>query len=145
MAAVDRYLSFNVSSALCLTSALLRAFPRRPGLRRVVVNVSSLAAILPFKSWTFYCAGKAARDMMFRVLAKEDADIRVLSYAPGPLDTEMHEQARTMTADSDLRQQCINRKEEGKLVDIEASARKMLDLIQTDAYKSGNHVDFFDK
>ncbi|XP_075711771.1 sepiapterin reductase [Rhinoderma darwinii] len=142
---VDRYLSFNVSSALCLTSSLLRTFPRRPGLQRVVVNVSSLAAIQPFKSWTLYCAGKAARAMMFRVLAQEEPDVRVLSYSPGPLDTEMQAQVRTQTADAELRQLFINLKNDGKLVDIEVSARRMLDVIQADAYKSGDHVDVYDK
>lgn len=141
---VDRYLTFNVSSALCLTSSLLKAFPQRPGLQRVVVNVSSLAALQPFKSWTLYCAGKAARDMMFRVLAEEEADIRVLSYAPGPLDTEMQEEVRTRTADAEQRQLFIKMKNDGALVDSEVSARKMLDLIQTDGYTSGAHVDFYD-
>ncbi|XP_066428942.1 sepiapterin reductase [Eleutherodactylus coqui] len=142
--AVDNYFSFNVSSALCLTSSLLTTFPRCPGLRRVVVNVSSLAAIKPFKSWTLYCTGKAARDMMFRVLAEEEADVRVLSYGPGPLDTDMQEELRTQMADAEMRQCFIDMKNEGKLVDIEASARKMLDIIQTNTYKSGDHVDFYE-
>lgn len=83
MAEVDSYLSFNVSSCLCLTARLLGAFPRRPALRRTVVNVSSLCALQPFVSWVLYCSGKAARDMMFRVLAEEEPDVRVLSYSPG--------------------------------------------------------------
>ncbi|XP_073411173.1 sepiapterin reductase isoform X2 [Dendrobates tinctorius] len=141
---VNRYLSFNVSSALCLTSSLLKTFPRRVGLQRVVVNVSSLAAIQPFKSWTLYCVGKAARDMMFRVLAEEEADVRVLNYAPGVLDTEMQQEARTLTADEEQRQMFVNMKNDGKLVDAEVSARKMLDVIQGDTYKSGAHVDFYD-
>ncbi len=80
---VNRYLSLNVSGALSLTAGVLQAFPRRLGLRRSVVNISSLCALKPFPSWVLYCAGKAARDMMFRVLAEEEPDVRVLSYAPG--------------------------------------------------------------
>lgn len=83
MAVVDSYLSLNVSSALCLTARVLQAFPQSPGLRRTVVNVSSLCAQQPFPSWVLYCTGKAARDMTFRVLAAEEPDLRVLSYAPG--------------------------------------------------------------
>ncbi|XP_069832409.1 sepiapterin reductase-like [Dendropsophus ebraccatus] len=144
MGEVSRYLCLNVSSALCLTSSLLRSFPGRPGLQRLVVNVSSLAAIKPFKSWTLYCAGKAAREMMFRVLAEEEEDVRVLSYGPGPMDTEMQEQVRTQTADAELRLLFVNMKNEGKLVDAAVSARKMLDVIESDTYKSGDHVDFYD-
>lgn len=80
---MDSYLSLNVSSALCLTARVLRAFPQRAGLRRTVVNVSSLCALQPFPSWVLYCTGKAARDMAFRVLAEEEPDLRVLSYSPG--------------------------------------------------------------
>lgn len=83
MAEVDSYLSLNVSSALSLTAGLLQVFPRRQGLRRSVVNVSSLCALQPLPSWVLYCTGKAARDMMFRVLAEEEPDLRVLNYSPG--------------------------------------------------------------
>lgn len=82
-AEVDSYLSLNVSSCLCLTACILQAFPQRPGVQRTVVNVSSLCAQQPFSSWVLYCTGKAARDMMFQVLAAEEPELRVLSYAPG--------------------------------------------------------------
>ncbi|XP_072262773.1 sepiapterin reductase [Pyxicephalus adspersus] len=141
---VDKYFSFNVSSALCLTSSLLKVFQGRPGLQRLVVNVTSLAALQPFKSWTLYCAGKAAREMMFRVLAEEEKDLRVLSYSPGPLDNDMQEEVRTHTKDPDIRQQFLIMKESGKLIDCHVSARKMLDVIQADTYNSGDHVDFYD-
>ncbi|NWS88621.1 SPRE reductase, partial [Toxostoma redivivum] len=80
---INTYFSFNISSALCLTSTALRAFGARPGCSRTVVNISSLCALEPFPSWALYCAGKAARDMMFRVLALEEPGLRVLNYAPG--------------------------------------------------------------
>lgn len=83
MAEVDSYLSVNVSSSLCLTASVLQAFPQRPGQLRTVVNISSLCALQPFRSWVLYCTGKAARDMMFRVLAEEEPDVQVLNYAPG--------------------------------------------------------------
>lgn len=80
---VDSYMSMNVSSTLCLTAGILQVFLAHVGLRRCVVNVSSLCALEPFPSWVLYCTGKAARDMMFRVLAKEESELRVLNYAPG--------------------------------------------------------------
>lgn len=83
MAEVDSYLSLNVSSSLCLTARILQAFPKRARLRRTVINISSVCALQPFPSWVLYCTGKAARDMMFRVLAAEEPELRVLSYSPG--------------------------------------------------------------
>lgn len=82
-AEVNSYWALNLTSMLCLTSSILKAFPDSPGLSRTVVNISSLCALQPFKGWTLYCAGKAARDMMFQVLAEEEPSVRVLNYAPG--------------------------------------------------------------
>lgn len=80
---VNNYWALNLTSMLCLTSSVLKAFPASPGLNRTVVNISSLCALQPFKGWALYCAGKAARDMLFQVLALEEPNVRVLNYAPG--------------------------------------------------------------
>lgn len=80
---VNSYLSLNVSSALALTSGILQVFPRRPGLRWSVVNVSSIFAMQASPSWAPYCTAKAARKMMLWVLAEEEANVKVLSYPPG--------------------------------------------------------------
>lgn len=70
---INSYWALNLTSMVCLTSSILKAFPNSPGLSRIVVNISSLCALQPYKGWTLYCAGKAARDMMFQVLATEEA------------------------------------------------------------------------
>ncbi|NXP41363.1 SPRE reductase, partial [Leiothrix lutea] len=141
---INAYFSFNISSALCLTSSALRAFGARPGCSRTVVNISSLCALEPFPSWALYCSGKAARDMLFRVLAKEEPGVRVLSYAPGPLDTDMQLLARSRTADPGLRQQMQSLQEKGQLIHCSVSAQKLLRLLQEDSFPSGAHVDFYD-
>ncbi len=33
---------------------------------KYIVNITSLTAIQAFATWSFYCMGKAARDMMFK-------------------------------------------------------------------------------
>ncbi|XP_073333973.1 sepiapterin reductase-like [Pagrus major] len=144
MAEVDSYLSFNVSSSLCLTASIVKAFPQRPGLRRTVVNISSLCAQQPFRSWVLYCTGKAARDMMFKVLAEEEPDLRVVSYAPGPLDTAMQTVARSTTADLSLRKSFTDMFAQSQLLSCEASCAKLMKLLLEDTYTSGAHVDFYD-
>lgn len=62
-----------------------------------VINISSLCAVQPFKSWGLYCAGKAGRDMLFRVLAAEEPNVTVLNYAPGPLDNDMQVRPRQVS------------------------------------------------
>ncbi|XP_049594545.1 sepiapterin reductase [Syngnathus scovelli] len=144
MAEVDSYLSFNVSSALCLTARVLQAFPKQSGLCRCVINISSLCALKPFSSWVLYCTGKAARDMMFKVLAEEEPDLRVLNYAPGPLDTDMQLVARTRTGEISLRRAFADMFDESQLLTCETSCAKLMKLLLEDKYKSGDHIDFYD-
>ncbi|XP_065449248.1 sepiapterin reductase-like [Chrysemys picta bellii] len=143
-AEVNSYFAFNVTSALCLTSSILKAFPGHPGLCKTVVNISSLCALKPFKSWTLYCTGKASRDMMFQVLALENPEVRVLSYAPGPLDTEMQQLARTKSADPEMREQFLRMKQSGQLLDCSVSAQKLVTLLLQDTFASGAHIDFYE-
>lgn len=144
MAEVNSYLSLNVSSFLCLTAQMLQAFPQREGLRRTVINISSLCALQPFSSWVLYCSGKAARDMMFRVLAQEEPDLRVLNYAPGPLDTDMQLAARSHSGDAALRRSFSEMFSQGQLLSCEESCRKLMKLLTEDSYTSGAHIDFYD-
>ncbi|NXJ62686.1 SPRE reductase, partial [Rostratula benghalensis] len=141
---INSYFAFNVTSALCLTSTALQAFGNQPGSSRTVVNISSLCAVKPFKNWALYCSGKASRDMMFQVLALEEPDVRVLNYAPGPLDTYMQFLARTMTGDPEMRQYFQNLQESGNLIDCTVSAQKLVNLLEEDTFSSGAHVDFYD-
>ncbi|GLD54149.1 histone-lysine N-methyltransferase SMYD1-like isoform X1 [Lates japonicus] len=78
---VNSYLSLNVSSPLALTAGILQVFPCRSGLRWSVVNISSVFALRALPSWALYCTAKAARKMMFSVLAEEEPNVKV-SYSP---------------------------------------------------------------
>ncbi|XP_015244751.1 PREDICTED: sepiapterin reductase [Cyprinodon variegatus] len=144
MSEVDSYLSLNVSSAMCLTARMLQAFPQHPGLRRSVVNVTSLCALQPFRSWALYCTGKAAREMMFKVLAEEEPDLRVLSYSPGPLDTDMQVEARSKTADQTIKKKFSGMFAQGQLLTCEASSAKLMKVLLDDKFTSGDHVDVYD-
>uniref|UniRef100_A0ABK0L6U7 Sepiapterin reductase, pseudogene 1 n=1 Tax=Rattus norvegicus TaxID=10116 RepID=A0ABK0L6U7_RAT len=106
------------------------------------LNINDLAE--PFKGWGLYCAGKAARDMLYQVLAVEEPSVRVLSYAPGPLDTNMQQLARETSMDPELRSRLQKLNSEGELVDCGTSAQKLLSLLQRDTFQSGAHVDFYD-
>ncbi|XP_071609220.1 sepiapterin reductase [Heliangelus exortis] len=141
---INSYFAFNVTSALCLTSTALAAFGKHPSSSRTVVNISSLCALKPFRSWALYCSGKASRDMMFQVLALEEPDVRVLNYAPGPLDTEMQLLARTKTGDLELRQHFQSLHKSQQLIDCTVSAQKLVNLLEEDSFPSGAHLDFYD-
>ncbi|XP_040898731.1 sepiapterin reductase b [Toxotes jaculatrix] len=129
---VNSYLSLNVSSALTLTAGILQVFPCRPGLRWSVVNISSVFALQALPSWVLYCTAKAARKMMFSVLAEEEPNVKVLSYSPGPLDTEMQEEIQRVTGISH------------RLFPCHESAAKLMKLLLENNFLSGTHIDFFE-
>ncbi|XP_022613552.1 sepiapterin reductase-like [Seriola dumerili] len=129
---VNSYLSFNISSALTLTAGILQTFPCRPGLRWSVVNVSSIYALQALPSWALYCTAKAARKMMFSVLAEEEPNVKVLSYSPGPMDTDMQEEIQRSTGISHC------------LFPCQESAAKLMKLLLDNDFSSGGHLDFFE-
>ena len=151
--------NLNVTSSCFLTSDLMqRCQPggvyAQTGVRKVaIVNVSSLAAVQPFGSWGIYCAGKAAREMYHRCLTEEVGKreasalpvVRVLNYAPGPLDTDMQREIREGAAVDKATQDFYRSlKEEGKLVTPADSAAKLVRLLLFESYENGAHVDFYD-
>lgn len=76
-------------SVILLNAAFLRLMSTLPNCVVKVINISSICALEPFKSWGLYCTGKAGRNMLFKVLAAENPAVRVLNYGPGPLNTDM--------------------------------------------------------
>ncbi|XP_035514899.1 sepiapterin reductase b [Morone saxatilis] len=129
---VNSYLSLNVSSALALTAGILQVFPCRPGLQWSVVNVSSVFAMQALPSWVLYCTAKAARKMMFGVLAEEEPNVKVLSYSPGPMDTDMQIDIQRLTG------------AKHHLLPCQESAAKLMKLLLDNNFPSGKHLDFLE-
>ena len=61
----SQYLRLNLVSVIVLNSLFVRMFKNT---QKIVINISSLCALVPFTSLSLYCTGKAARDMFFKVL-----------------------------------------------------------------------------
>jgi NAD(P)-dependent dehydrogenase (short-subunit alcohol dehydrogenase family) len=59
----------------------------------IAVNISSDAAVEPYEGWGGYGSSKAALDHLTRIFAAEHPDIRVYSFDPGDMRTEMHQAA----------------------------------------------------
>lgn len=123
--AVDQAIQVNISSFITITSTLMNALLTKTAatnsnsIRLQFVNISSLAAVEPFYSWSIYCAGKAAREHFMRCLLHEYKHrfprLRVLNYSPGPLDTDMQQMIRQQMVECPLRQQFKEMFEQGKL------------------------------
>lgn len=134
---LSSYFNSNVTSVMTLTAIFLKIFERVKS--KMIVNVSSLAAITPLKGLSLYCTGKAARDAYFRSVALEyGLDVRTINYAPGPLKTAMAEELRLNSHMKEFFEDPKN------ILDPEDSAAKLVKILIDDNYINGSHVDYYD-
>ena len=139
--ALQKQFLVNTLVPWMLSSFALREAPE--GARLTLVDVSSGAAKRALPSWGGYCASKAALLMGGQVLAtdleaaKERPEarttVRILSYGPGLVDTEMQREIRSQ--DPQLfpalsRFQEMHRS--GQLAPADAPAEQMLSWIEKD-------------
>jgi NAD(P)-dependent dehydrogenase (short-subunit alcohol dehydrogenase family) len=87
---LERILRTNVVAPLRLVQA---ALPHLRAGRGAIVNITSDAAVEGYEGWGGYGASKAALEQLSRVLAAEEADVRVLWVDPGDMRTQMHQDA----------------------------------------------------
>lgn len=139
--ALADYFNLNLNSPSFLTGKFLHYFK---DACCTVVNVSSLMALQSFPYFSLYCTGKAARDMMCQVLAKEEPNVNVLSYAPGPLLTDMYEEIRTTCGNQEVVDMFNTSKEQSTALTSDQSAEKLVRILKENAFISGSHVDYFD-
>ena len=79
----------NVLAPLALTQLALPLMPAGAA----IVNVTSDAALEPYAGWGGYGSSKAALEQLTAVLAAEQPQLRVYTYDPGDMRTELHQQA----------------------------------------------------
>ena len=91
----------GLEAPVLLTAAFLRATQGRVGLRRVL-NISSGLSRRAMAGQATYCAVKAGLDHFTRALALDEAQhpngARMVSLAPGVIDTDMQVQLRSADA-----------------------------------------------
>ena len=101
--------------------------------KKNILCVSSGAAGYPIKSWANYCATKAGLDHFCRVIYKEHPQIKVMSVAPGVVNTAMQTAIRGVDeSDFEDRQRFIDLHESGELTEPAVVAEKFLQLIEND-------------
>jgi len=142
--------ALNLASFAALTSSFVGVVAGRdPSMPpSLVVNVSSLAGVQAFASWGVYCAGKAYREMLARTVQEEQGRVLALSYAPGPLDTDMQAAIREEPAvDGAVRAAFRDAHSQGRLVDPAVSARALGRVLAggpAAVEALGGRVDLFD-
>lgn len=141
--ALQEYYHTNVFSAIALNCEFMRFFQ---GVPKLVVNLSTLAAIAPISSMAYYCTVKAAREMYFRVLATEEAapDTLVLNYAPGVIDTQMTEQIQREAHDPAIVTMFRKQREGKTMLTPAQTTERFIKVLEAQKFKSGDHVDYRD-
>lgn len=139
---LESYFSINVFGPIVLNNVLLKAVGVET--KKFVVNITSKTAIAPFKSFGFYCGGKAAKEMFFRVLAEESSDVLVLNYSPGPVDTDMTVYAQSAVA-TETAEMFKKARETGTILTTAQTTKRFLEVVAKGNYKSGDRVDFYDE
>lgn len=117
--------------------------------RRELALVSSGAARRPYPGWSSYGAAKAAGDQWVRTVGLEQGrrgGVRVLSVAPGVVDTNMQELIRdTDEHDFPEVERFRELHETGALVDPAAAATRFWRLLDDDEVPTGSVVDLRDR
>lgn len=131
-------LRVGLEAPLLLTAAFLRA-TRDWAIDKRVLNISSGAGRRPIAGWAAYCAAKAGLDHCSRVVALDEAlrpnPARVVSLAPGVIDTDMQGELRAADAAGFPEQQnFIQLKAGGQLPTPQAAAARVLAFLQRDDF-----------
>lgn len=138
-----QYYDLNVFKVISLNTQFLKVFEEIES-RVIIVNITSLCAIKPMGGMAYYCSGKAAREMYFKVLAEEKKHIKVLNYSPGPVETSMIDYVLAEAVNDNLKEVFASFKRQGTLLKPEATAKKCLRVLLAGKFSPGEHVDYFD-
>ena len=123
-------LRVGLEAPIALTSAFIRATAGWKAERRVL-NISSGAGRNPIGGWSTYCAAKAGLDHFTRVAAMDEArkpnGTKLVSLAPGVIDTAMQSQLRSADAAGfPDKQRFLDLHDKGQLASPEEGARRVL-------------------
>ena len=123
---VARAISLNVAAPLMLAAAVAAA----GAAERRVLHVSSGAGRNAYPGWAVYCASKAALDHHARAAALDEAaGLRVVSLAPGVIDTDMQASIRATSVDQfPLRERFRELKASGALLSPEDCAQRLVEF-----------------
>lgn len=130
---IDCY-NLNLIAPVILTNNFISKY-ERISCDKIVLNISSGAGRAPIDGWNVYCSTKAGLDMFSEVFNEEvnidKSNVKVLSLAPGIIDTGMQGEIRTskQSAFSNV-ERFINYKKNGELIKSIVTARQVLRFIK---------------
>lgn len=142
---LEKYYSINVISPIVLNNHFMKVVPQ--DVKKLIINVSSKASEVPFASFSLYCSAKASRKMFFKVLAEEEKSNNtvVLSYCPGPVETEMTNYVLSSSCDDGVVSYFKGLHDTKTILTTEQTTKRFLEILETGNFESGDQVDFYDE
>ncbi|KAG5676130.1 hypothetical protein PVAND_005981 [Polypedilum vanderplanki] len=135
---LEQYFSTNVFAPVILNNRLLKVIPK--SMKTFIVNITSKAALHAFKSFGFYCMGKAAREMYFKMIAEEFKDLLVLNYSPGPVESDMTVYAQNASISEETSGMFKQLRNEGTILTTAMTTKRFLEVVAAGKYNSGDHM-----
>ncbi|KAH0554613.1 sepiapterin reductase-like [Cotesia glomerata] len=140
----EKMYDLNVFSPAVLNSVTMKIFNDKVKAKKLVINMSSFTAKTPFQSLGYYCSAKAAREMYFRVFAKEFPNVNVLNYSPFIVNTDLFRASKNITGITKLPGWLVKAYQEGKVLTPIQVGHRLIAIIWGQKYKSGDFVDYYD-
>jgi len=127
-------MNVNTNALIFLTNEFVKAY-QNVQAQKLIINITSGAALNPYDGWAAYCTSKAAVNMFTKVIDAEQSvkkfPIKALAIAPGVIDTNMQDEIRASNkVNFSNIEKFINLKETGQLVKAEDVALKLIDIIE---------------
>ncbi|ANU10712.1 short-chain dehydrogenase/reductase SDR [Planococcus antarcticus DSM 14505] len=134
-AQVSQSIVLNLTAPMLLCSAFIRQLEYSSAEKKIV-NISSGAGRKVYEGWSAYCTGKAGLDHFSSCLDVEYEGVKVVSVAPGIIDTGMQKKIRQSdAADFPLIEKFLDYKESGLLSSPEETAKWLMEMTQRPDFK----------
>ncbi|TVY07261.1 (S)-benzoin forming benzil reductase [Paenibacillus cremeus] len=142
---MTEHLQVNLLAPMICTAAFIR-LTEGWEMPRTIVNISSGAGKHPYSGWAAYCTSKAGLDMLTRCVALEQGEgahaVKLLSIAPGIVDTQMQELIRsTPEASFPDVNKFIELKATDALTSPEDAADRIAGVLESGRFQQGDVID----
>jgi benzil reductase ((S)-benzoin forming) len=142
---IHQHITINLTAPVILSNEFIKESAKFT-CRKNIVNISSGAAANPYYGWTLYCSTKAGLNMVTRTVGIEQSEtenpVRIISVAPGVLDTGMQEKIRQVDhKDFPMKHKFEKLFDEKKLVNPAKAAEGIFELLTSDFDTNGIITD----
>ncbi|UTW64040.1 SDR family NAD(P)-dependent oxidoreductase [bacterium SCSIO 12741] len=131
-----RAYNVNLIAPTILMNNFVKTYSDKSETDKLILNISSGAAQSAYDGWSVYCSSKAGLTMFGDVILAEnkvhpESGLRILSVAPGVIETEMQQQIRSSSEeDFSTIDRFVELKEGGHLKSTQQTALELIQLME---------------